>query len=170
MDQTGAPEVSARTRSGKLCSEVNPPLEQRTEPIVAPTSPALHEKDPRSTIELVKDIAADASSLFRKEVELAKQELLEAITARLLAVGAMAVAGVFGLFMLGFLALAAAAALDIIFPAWLAALIVAGGFALIAGPAVVFGLRRMKAPPLAPEETVRTVKEDVEWARARLRR
>src|SRR5207247_11273324 len=110
------------------------PLEQRTEPIVAPTSTALHEKDPRSTIELVKDIAADASSLFRKEVELAKQELLEAITARLLAVGAMAVAGVFGLFMLVFLALAAAAALDIIFPAWLAALVVAGGFGLVGGP------------------------------------
>src|SRR5207247_8465053 len=114
-------------------------------------SPDPPEKRPRSLLQRLKDIAPDAPSLFRKEVELAKQELLEAITARLLAVGAMAVAGVFGLFMLGFLALAAAAALDIIFPAWLAALIVAGGFALIAGPAVLFGLRRMRAPPLAPE-------------------
>ena len=145
-------------------------MEQRTEPIVVPTSPALHGKDPRSTVELVKDIAADASSLVRKEVELAKQELLEAVTARLKAAGAMVAAGVFGLFMLGFLGLAAAAALDLIFPAWLAALIVAGGFAVIAGPAVLFGLRKMKAPPLAPEETVRTVKEDVEWARAQLKR
>ena len=145
-------------------------MEQRTEPIVAPASPGLHGKDPRSTMELVKDIAADTSSLVRKEVELAKQEVLEAITARLKAAGAMAAAGVFGLFMVGFLALAAAAALDIILPTWLAALIVAGGFAVIAGPAVLFGLRRMKAPPLAPEETVRTVKEDVEWARAQLKR
>jgi len=145
-------------------------LKQRTEPIVVPTSPPLAGKDPRSTIQLVKDIAADTSSLVRKEVELAKQELLEAITARLKAAGAMAAAGVFGLFMVGFLSLAAAAALDIIFPAWLAALIVAGGFAVIAGPAVLFGLRRMKTPPLAPEETVRTVKEDVEWARAQLKR
>ena len=145
-------------------------MEQRTEPIVVPTSSALHGKDPRSTIELVKDIAADTSSLVRKEVELAKQEVLEAITARPKAAGAMAAAGVFGLFMVGFLALAAAAALDIILPTWLAALIVAGGFAVIAGPALLFGLRRMKAPPLAPEETVRTVKEDVEWARAQLKR
>ena len=121
-------------------------------------------------MELVRDIAADSSTLVRKEVELAKQELLEAITARLQAVGAVAMAGVFGLFMLEFLALAAAAALDILFPAWLAALIVAGGFALIAGPAVLFGVRRMKAPPLAPQETVRTVKEDVAWARAQLKR
>src|ERR671931_190882 len=112
-------------------------------------------------MELVKDIAADSSTLIRKEIELAKQELLEAITARLMAAGAMAAAGVFGLFLLGFLALAAAAALDIVFPAWLAALIVAGGFAVIAGPAFLFGVRKMKAPPLAPEETVRTVKEDL---------
>lgn len=142
----------------------------RTESVGVPARPALHVKDPRSTIELVKDIAADTSSLVRKEVELAKQELVEAITARLKAVGAMVAAGVFGLFMLGFLGLAAAAALDIVFPAWLAALTVAGGFAVIAGPAVLFGLRKMKAPPLAPEETVRTVKEDVEWARAQLKR
>jgi hypothetical protein len=146
-------------------------LEQpRTEPVGVPARPALHVKDPRSTIELVKDIAADTSSLVRKEVELAKQELVEAITARLKAAGAMAAAGVFGLFMLGFLALATAAALDVVFPAWLAALIVACGFALIAGPAILFGLRKMKAPPLAPEETVRTVKEDVEWARAQPKR
>src|SRR5207253_7858607 len=60
------------------------PLEQpRTEPLGVPPGPALHPKDPRSTIELVKDIAADTSSLVRKEVELAKQELGEAATAPL---------------------------------------------------------------------------------------
>jgi len=145
-------------------------VEQPTRPITAPTDPRLHGKDARSTLELVRDIAADSTSLVRKEMELAKQEVLEAITARLKAAAAMAAAGLFGLFMLLFLALAAAAALEILFPAWLAALIVAGGFAVIAFPAVLFGIRRMKAPPLAPEETVRTVKEDVKWARAQLKR
>jgi hypothetical protein len=119
---------------------------------------------------LVRDIASDTSMLVRKEIELGKQELLEAIAARLKAAGAMAAAGVFGLFMVGFLALAAAAALATIMAAWAAALIVAGGFFLLMGPAVLFGLRRMKAPSLAPEQTVRTVKEDVEWARAQLKR
>jgi len=142
----------------------------RAEPTTMPSARTLHSKDPRSTMELVRGIASDTSTLVRKEVELARQELLEAITARLKAAGAMAAAGVFGMFVLLFLALAAAAALDFVLPTWLAALIVAGGFALLAGPALLFGLRRMKAPSLAPEETVRTVKEDVKWARAQLKR
>jgi len=127
-------------------------------------------RDTRSTGQLVRDIAADTSTLVRKEVELAKQEVLEAVTARLLAAGMLAGAGLFALFMLLFLALAAAAALSQVVPAWAAALIVAGGFLLLAVPAGLLGVRRLKAPPLKPEETVRTVKEDVEWARAQLKR
>jgi hypothetical protein len=40
----------------------------------------------------------------------------------------------------------------------------------MAAGAALFGLRRMKKPSLAPEETKRTVKEDVEWAKAQLKR
>lgn len=128
------------------------------------------EPDPRSTLEIVRDIAAESQTLVRKEVELAKQEVVEAITARLMAAAALAMAGLFGLFVLLFGALAAAAALDLVLPAWAAALIVAGAFLILAAPAALLGIRRMKAPSLKPEETVRTVKEDVEWARAQLKR
>ena len=54
--------------------------------------------------------------------------------------------------------------------AWAAFLIVAGVFLLLALGAVLFAKLRMKRPPMAPEETKRTVKEDVEWAKAQLRR
>jgi hypothetical protein len=128
------------------------------------------EPDPRSTLELVRDIAAESQTLFRKEVELAKQEVLEAVTARVMAAAALAAAGLFGFLVLLFGALAAAAALDLVLPTWAAALIVAGAFLLLAAPAALLGIRRMKTPPLKPEETVRTVKEDVEWARAQLKR
>jgi len=128
------------------------------------------EPDPRSTLELVRDIAAESQTLVRKEVELAKQEIIEAIMARVMAAAALGIAGLFGLFVLLFGALAAAAALDLVLPAWAAALIVAGAFVLLAAPAALLGVRRMKAPSLKPEETVRTVKEDVEWARAQLKR
>src|SRR5439155_5351707 len=111
-DQAGTSPGFPSGQLGEAVVGGGSPLEQRTEPIIAPASPGLHGKDPRSTMELVKDVAADTSSLVRKEVELAKEEVLEAITARVKAAGAMAAAGVFGLFMLGFLALAAAAALD----------------------------------------------------------
>jgi putative superfamily III holin-X len=128
------------------------------------------EPDPRSTLDLVRDIAGESQTLLRKEVELAKQEVMEAVMARVLAAAALAAAGLFGFFVLLFGALAAAAALDLVLPAWAAALIVAGAFLLLALPAALLGMRRMKAPSLKPEETVRTVKEDVEWARAQLKR
>src|SRR6266542_3736419 len=71
-----------------------------------------------------------------------------------------------GMFLVIFLALAAATALDLVFAPWLSRLIVAGAFFLMAAGAALFGLRRMKKPSLSPEETKRTVKEDVEWSKA----
>ena len=117
----------------------------------------------RSTIELVRDIATGTSTLVRKEIELARQELTEALKARLLG-GAMAV---FGLIYLG---IAAGSALSIVLPRWLAWLIVGGACLVLAGGAALIGLAKMKKPPIAPEETKRTVKEDVEWAKAQLKR
>jgi hypothetical protein len=137
-----------------------------TEPTPLPIGPARE----RSTVELIRDIATDTSTLVRQQMELAKQELMEAVTARLVAAAALAVAGLFGFLFLVFAALAGAAALALVMPAWAAALIVAGAFLVLAVPAVLFGIRKMKQPSLKPEETVRTVKEDVEWARAQLKR
>jgi uncharacterized membrane protein YqjE len=130
----------------------------------------VEETGQRSTLQLVRDIAGDTATLVRKEVELAKQEITEAITARVKAAAALAVAGVMALFAAIFLSVTAAVALDIVLPKWLAWLIVGGTFLILAGGAAFFGLRHLKKPPLAPEETKRTVKEDVEWAKAQLKR
>jgi len=129
-----------------------------------------HHPTERSIAEILRSIATETSTLIRKEIELAKQELLEALTARLMAVGAAVVAGVFGLFILAFLGLAAAAALDNVVRPWASRLIVAGGFLVLAGWGGLFAIRKLKRPPMAPEETVRTVKEDVAWAKAQLKR
>jgi len=128
------------------------------------------EFEEQSTPQLVRSIASDTSTLVRKEVELAKQEITEAVMARVKASGALAGAGVMSLYGLLFLGVAAGAALSLVLATWLAFLIVAAGFLLLAGGAAMFGLVRIKRPPLAPEETKRTVKEDVEWARAQLKR
>ena len=124
----------------------------------------------RSTPELLRSIGTETATLFRKEVQLARQELVEAVTARLMAAGAFAAAGVFGLFLMGFLGLAAAAGLDNVMRPWASRLIVAGGYLLLAAVGATFAIRKFKKPPMAPEETVRTVKEDVEWAKAQLKR
>ncbi len=131
-------------------------------------SPDGHEA--RSTPELIRAIAGDTATLVRKEVELARQEIVEAVVARVKGVAAFGAAGVMALFAVLFLAVGGALALALVLPVWAAFLIVAGGFLLVAGVAAVFGRFRIKRPPLAPVETKRTVKEDVQWAKAQLRR
>jgi hypothetical protein len=124
----------------------------------------------QSTLQLLKSISYDTVTLVRKEVELARQEIVEALVARAMAAAALAAAGLMGLFILGFLGLAAAAALDNVVQPWASRLIVAGGFLLLAGGGAMFGIGRMRRRSMAPEETKRTVKEDVEWAKAQLKR
>lgn len=123
-----------------------------------------------STVRLVGQVAGDVGTLVKKEVELARQEITEAVMARLKAIAAFLVIGVIALFIIGFLGLAAAAGLGQVMPFWLALLIVAGAFILLAVLAGVFGVARLKKPPLKPEKTKQTIKEDVEWAKAQLRR
>jgi len=121
-------------------------------------------------VDLVRSIAADTGELVRKEVELAKAELTEAVLSRLKAAIALAVAGIMALMGAVFAALAVAAAVALVLPAWASALIVAGGFLLVATVAGLVGMRRMRRPSLAPERTKRSIKEDVAWARAQLKR
>jgi membrane protein len=124
----------------------------------------------RSTAELVKSIGSDASLLVRKEIELAKQEVKEGVTSKLVGGVLLAVAGVFGLFALGFLATAAARALGLVLPLWAGFLIVGGAFLLAALLGALAGVRKLKQSPMGPVQTKETIKEDVEWARAALRR
>ena len=123
-----------------------------------------------STVRLVGRVAGDVGTLIRKEVELARQEVTEGVTARLKGAAAFGGAAVMGLFMLGFLAAAGAVALALVMPLWAALLIVAGVFLLIALGAALFGRARMKEPSIAPEKARANIKEDVEWAKAQLRR
>ena len=123
-----------------------------------------------STVRLVGQVAGDVGTLVKKEVELARQEITEAIMARVKAVAAFVVIGVIALFVVGFLGAAGAAGLALVVPLWLALLIVAGVFILLAALAAAFGVSRIKKPPLKPEKTKQTIKEDVEWAKAQLRR
>jgi membrane protein len=125
--------------------------------------------DELSTPQLVGRMAGDVGLLIRKEVELARQEITEGISAKLQGAAAFGVAAALGLFVLGFLGAAAAAALALVLPLWAALLIVAGVVLVGAVGAALFGRSRLKET-VAPERAKRTIKEDVEWARAQLRR
>jgi MFS family permease len=99
---------------------------------------------------------------------LAKVEM--AIKAKRLGIGAGAfgAAAVVGLFALGALTATLILALATALAPWLAALIVAAVYAAIAGVLALVGKRRVEAgtPPI-PEETVDSVKEDVEWTKTK---
>jgi len=121
-----------------------------------------YETQDRSAGEIVKDIVANAQGIIRSEVKLAKTELREQAQKALNAGTMLGVGAVVGLYGLGFLLAAAVAALALVVPWWVAALIVGGVLAIASGALVSVGLGRWKQVH-APEKTIADVKENVEW-------
>jgi hypothetical protein len=126
--------------------------------------------DERSVGELVKQLSQQSSELARKEVELAKAEMT--IKAKRLGIGAGAFgsAGVVGLFAFGALTAALILLVATGLDAWLAALVVAAGYAAIAGGLALIGRKQVEegTPPL-PEEAIESTKADVEETQQRVK-
>jgi uncharacterized membrane protein YqjE len=118
--------------------------------------------------DLVKQLTEQTSRLVRQEVELAKVELSEKGKRAGVGAGMFGAAGLFGLYALGALTAAAIAALATAVATWLAALIVAAVWGAIAGVMALTGKKQVQqAVPPVPEDTVESVKEDVQWTKAR---
>ena len=124
----------------------------------------------RGTTDLVRNIAEDAGTLIRKEVELARQELEEVLGRWFQAVAAVALAALLATSTIVLLGFAAVAALDEAMPKWAASLVVAAMALVLSGVAALFAQKRISRAPVVPPETTRTVKEDIEWAKAQLKR
>lgn len=124
----------------------------------------------RSIGELGRSVLDGLQTLLRKEIELAKLELVESASARIRGAVMFVAVAVLGLFALGYLAAAGAAGLDNVMPAWASRLIVAGVFLLAAGIALLVARRSMQEPGLGPKRTKETLKEDAEWARTQIKR
>ena len=118
----------------------------------------------RSAGQLMKEITEDLSTLMRKEVELAKQEIGEAVAVKIKGAVIFAIVGVMGLFMLIFVLLALRDGLDSFLWRWISDLIVVGVLALI-GLVAALVARRKLATPIKTDMTKKTIKEDVEWAK-----
>ena len=77
-------------------------------------------------------------------------------------------AGVLGLYALGALIAAVIAVLDVAMAIWLAALIVAVVLGAAAGVVALMGRSKVQqAMPPVPEDSVESVKEDVQWTKTR---
>ena len=70
----------------------------------------------------------------------------------------------------GWLAVFAAAiiALAIVWPPWLAALVLGAVTLGVAGLLLYFGIRRMRAQSLTPQHTLNTLREDGAWIKERI--
>jgi uncharacterized membrane protein YqjE len=116
--------------------------------------------------ELLKQLANETTTLVRQELELAKAELTEKGRKAGPGFGMWGAAGVVGLLALGALTAFFILALDGFMPNWLAALVVAVAYGAIAGVLYLTGKQRVEeAGPVKPEQTIETLKEDVEWAK-----
>jgi putative superfamily III holin-X len=121
----------------------------------------------RSLGELLSAMTSDVSLLVRKELELAKAETKDELRTAGRAAGAMGAAAFVGYLAVLMLSFAAAWGLSEVMAAGWAFLIVGVVYAVIG--AVLFVQARARAREISPvpQQTVETLKEDVEWARAR---
>jgi uncharacterized membrane protein YqjE len=122
----------------------------------------------RSTAGLLRQLSEQTGDLVRQEMELAKAELREKGKAAGLGAGMFGGAGLVALYAVGALTACAILALAIVVDAWLAALIVAAGYAALAGILALTGKKKVEqATPPVPEQAIESTKEDVEWTKQR---
>jgi uncharacterized membrane protein YqjE len=134
---------------------------------------AVHDRDGAGTSELsvpelMRQLSDQTATLVRQEMALAKAELTEKGKRAGIGAGMFGAAGVFGLYALGALTATVILVLSRAITGWLAALIVTVVYAAIAGVLALLGKNNVRrgVPPV-PEQTVQTVKEDVELAKRR---
>jgi len=119
---------------------------------------------------LVKDLATETSTLVRQEIDLAKAEMTERGKRAGKGAGMLAAGAAVALLAFGALTACLIAVLDLAMPTWAAALIVTAVYAVIAGVLVMTGRNQLReAAPPVPEQTIDSVKEDVQWAKTRTR-
>jgi uncharacterized membrane protein YqjE len=118
--------------------------------------------------ELLKELSTQTTTLVRQELELAKAEMAEKGKQAGVGVGMFGGAGIFGMLALGALTACIIAALATGMDLWLAALVVAVVYAVIAGALALAGRQKTReAAPPAPEQAIESTKEDVQWAKTR---
>jgi hypothetical protein len=120
--------------------------------------------------DLVKQLATETSTLVRQELDLAKAEMTERGKQAGKGAGTLAAAAAVGLLAAVALTACLIAALDLAMATWLAALVVTVVLGAVAAVLAITGRRQIQeAAPPVPEQTIDSVKEDVQWAKTRTR-
>ncbi len=122
------------------------------------------------TGELVSQLSEQVSTLVRDELTLARLEMVEKGKRAGVGAGLLGGAGVVALYGVGALLVAAGAALALVMPVWLAALIVTVVVFAIAGVAALIGKKQVQqALPPEPEEAMASGKRDVDTVKTAIK-
>ena len=118
--------------------------------------------------EVAKSLTSDLSLLLRQEIDLAKAEMAEKGRTAAPGLGMFGGAGIVGLCAAGALTAFLILVLSTFLPDWAAALVVGAVLATVAYVLAQQGKERVAdAGAPVPEQTIETMKEDVEWAKTR---
>lgn len=123
----------------------------------------------RSVGELLTQLSEQTSALVRQEIALARAEMQEkgkqaGLGIGLMGGGTIVALGAFGA-LTAFLILLLAETMS----GWVAALLVGLAYAAIAAGLLLMGKNKVsEATPPVPEQTIETVKEDVQWAKSQI--
>lgn len=117
---------------------------------------------------LLRELGDEIATLIRQEIALFKVELGAKSKSLVASAGMFAATALLGLGAFGALTTCFIVLIALALPLWAGALIVAAVYGLVAFALVLAGKRKLQdAAPFVPEQTVQTVKEDIEWAKTR---
>lgn len=119
----------------------------------------------KSAGQLMKEVTEDLSTLFRKEIELAKQEIGASVAEKVKGAVIIAIAGTLGFFALIFMLLAIRDGFDNLLWTWLADLATAAVL-LILGALGALVAKSKLTKPITAEKTKKTIKDDVEMMKS----
>ncbi len=129
------------------------------------------ESEEPSTGDLVKQLTEQTKTLVKQEMRLAQAELQEKGKKVGIGAGMFGIGGLVAFFGAATLIAALVLALATVIAPWLSALIVGVVLLAVAGGAALVGKKQIEqATPPMPEQTVETVKQDVDHVKARAKR
>jgi VIT1/CCC1 family predicted Fe2+/Mn2+ transporter len=125
----------------------------------------------QSTGDLIRQLSEQVSVLIREELKLAQLEMTRKGKQAGVGIGMLGGGGLIALYGAGCLVACVIIAISGAVAAWLAALIVGVALMAVAAAAALIGKGRLqKATPPVPQETVDSIKTDVEEIKERARR
>lgn len=122
-------------------------------------------EDTRSLAELIGGVVTNVQNIVRSEVQLAKTEMTEEAKTAGKGAAMLGAAALVGFYAIGLFLLTAVWALATQVDRWLAALIVGVVVAIVAGILAMVGKKRLEEFSPKPEQTIESVKEDIEWVK-----